>query len=861
MRRWFLSYNSRDLAIAERLEEALKSRDPTGHVFFAPKILRAGGYWQPTLAEEIAQATAFVLLVGEHGLGPWQIIEYYEALDRRVKSPDFPLVLVLVEGQPAPGLPFLRQLHWIVCADPASEESLGQLLEGASGSGTRPGELWRHTCPYRGLAAMTEADSDFFFGREPEAVEVLEALAQTPNRLPLLVGNSGVGKSSLAQAGVLAALKRQAWPERASATAAWPHALGESRRWNVLRLVPGAEPLRALVEAFLQTWQLDPTRPLWVERRSEWIKTLLDGTSNLRDLFDATERRYEELNQPKPRAFFLYIDQGEELYARAETRQRDRFSEVVAHGLGDARLFGLMSLRADFLGQLQNDAALFAVHRQINVPPLRETELLEVVSRPAALLSARFETEGLPTDIARRTAKESAMDAGALPLLSYLLDDMWTRMVERGDGELRLPPQAMELGGVLVERANAFLARNPQAESLLRHVLTLKLATVRTDGEPTRRRAARSEFTDDEWRLACELADHPHRLLVTAAPEGQETYAEVAHEAIFRRWDRLREWMDAEREFLTWKSGLDAARHHWERAAEASKNDALLMGLALAQAHGWLATRGQDIPKRDREFIESSLQREALEQSKKERLQRSVAWLGAATLVFVTAFAIAFAVGFYNAEIAKQVATRIQAKYDILKAALMGSLPKFDRNVYGRPPAASAGAVKDFVTALVTDLKDTSAVLDSSYIESLLALGVNSKRIIWLDPNLKNNVNEVEAFRKMGFQVEQITSIPDVLQALTIAASGRNEINLIITHFGNNAAGTQSSQAYKLRRELQRVALNRFPVIIYSVMVTAEYACSAQRIGFYDETSRPAQLLEIAVRATQGDPAQSRCPK
>ena len=54
------------------------------------------------------------------------MIEYYEALDRRVKQPDFPVVLVLLEGQPAPGLPFLRQLHWIDTPDPASEKSIAR---------------------------------------------------------------------------------------------------------------------------------------------------------------------------------------------------------------------------------------------------------------------------------------------------------------------------------------------------------------------------------------------------------------------------------------------------------------------------------------------------------------------------------------------------------------------------------------------------------------------------------------------------------------------------------------------------------------------------------------------------------------
>ena len=62
---------------------------------------------------------------------------------------------------------------------------------------------------------MMESDSDFFFGRTRETIEVIKTLAATPNRIPILLGNSGVGKSSLAQAGVLAALARQGWSEYA----------------------------------------------------------------------------------------------------------------------------------------------------------------------------------------------------------------------------------------------------------------------------------------------------------------------------------------------------------------------------------------------------------------------------------------------------------------------------------------------------------------------------------------------------------------------------------------------------------------------------------------------------------------------
>jgi formylglycine-generating enzyme required for sulfatase activity len=362
-----------------------------------------------------------------------------------------------------------------------------------------------------------------------------------------------------------------------------------------------------------------------VKRQNGWIELLRDGKATLRDLLDATERRYKELDRTKPPAFFLYVDQGEELYVRAEERQRHQFSEVIAQGVADPRLYMLMSMRADFLGELQKDESLFKVHRKIDVPPLRETELRVVVRRPAELLSARFETDGLADVITRRTAEDSVKDVGALPLLSYTLDDMWTQMAKRGDGVLRLPAQSFELGGILVNRADTFLAGHPKSQEELRRIFTLKLATVREGEEPTRRRAARSEFTNEEWRLVSELADHPNRLLVTATPEGGETCAEVAHEAVFRRWDKLRNWIAAEREFLAWRTGLEAARRTWQTTLGSSKTeDALLMGAALTQAQSWLAKRRDDLPLIDRDFIDQSSRRERRERSRARRVQALV---------------------------------------------------------------------------------------------------------------------------------------------------------------------------------------------------------------------------------------------
>jgi TIR domain len=82
MARWFLSYHAPDEKLAERLKGAIERKDAASSVFFAPSDMRAGGAWTAQLAEQIAQSTGFILLIGAAGVGKWQVPEYDEALDR-----------------------------------------------------------------------------------------------------------------------------------------------------------------------------------------------------------------------------------------------------------------------------------------------------------------------------------------------------------------------------------------------------------------------------------------------------------------------------------------------------------------------------------------------------------------------------------------------------------------------------------------------------------------------------------------------------------------------------------------------------------------------------------------------------------
>lgn len=239
--RIFISYHTPDLEKARAIDAALTLRRPGTECYLAPRNNTGGAYWLPGLANEIARSDAVLFVAGTR-IGPWQELEYYEALRLSREQSGRPrLVPVVMAGQ-APGLPFFAQLHQIFAPEPTAADSLAAIERGLDDAGmpdtTRP---WSRFQPYKGLPALQEADAAFFFGRDAEAAEILNLIAQRPDRIIALVGQSGVGKSSLARAGVLAALRSQAWP---LATGKWPAGLKDSRAF--LPLVRLREGQRAV---------------------------------------------------------------------------------------------------------------------------------------------------------------------------------------------------------------------------------------------------------------------------------------------------------------------------------------------------------------------------------------------------------------------------------------------------------------------------------------------------------------------------------------------------------------------------------------------------------------------------------------
>ncbi len=549
--RVFLSYHTPDARKAEALKAAIEAKEPEIAVFVAHQSQRHGAYWQPQLAQALAAADAFLILVGK-SIGSWQLPEYYAAHDRFVKEPSFRLLPILIAEQ-GPSLPFLGMIHWLQAPDPASEPSLSTVIATLKGTATGASkELWRSLNPYRGLESLKEQDADLFFGREAETKAVLDRLvcAETgENCVATLVGNSGVGKSSIVEAGVFAALRRQRMPDGS----AWPATLAGSREWAYLTMRPGEDPFASLVSSFMGLWfGDDATNPDLYERRTKWIERLKNGGA-IKDLLDATQARFEtELGLAPPRRIVLNLNQSEELYSLTPDALREPFSRLLVAGLNDPRLRALASLRSDYYGNLQANKPLFERSVRLDVLPFDAEGLKTAIAGPARVLGARFEPESLADFI----ISSAAGQAGALPMLAFYMMDLWSRMQARGDGVLKLADKSeiVDVASALTAEANRFLAAHPADLEAIKRLFTLKLALVQEQGKPVRRRVLRSRLDAGETRLIDALAD---ARLVTTGEDAGGGFAEVAHEVLLHNWRTLASWLDAERDFLVLKAGAN----------------------------------------------------------------------------------------------------------------------------------------------------------------------------------------------------------------------------------------------------------------------------------------------------------------
>jgi WD40 repeat protein len=452
-------------------------------------------------------------------------------------------------------------------------------------------------CPYRGLRAFREEDGPFFFGREDFTAVLVEAVDR--HSLVAVAGASGSGKSSVVRAGLVPQLRRRTG----------------GRVWEVVTLVPGDRPLQALAAALIPLLEPEMTETDRLAEVGKLASHLAEGRVALRDV---VVRALEK--QPGTDCMLLVADQWEELYTfgRNEPARR-RFLDEILDATAQGPLTVVLTLRGDFFGHVLSDRSL-ADRLQgavINLGPMNRDELKLAVENPAQKVGLTFEP-GLVNRILEDVEKEP----GNLPLMEFVLTEMWGKR----RGRLLLHEAYEAMGGVqgaIAQRADEVFARLTSQEQKTAHRVFLHLVRPGQGTADTRRRAVFAEVGEVARPVVQRLADA--RLLVTGRDEAmrQETL-EVAHEALIRHWERLRGWLDQDREFLLWHQRLRGAEAEWKRTGQDA--GVLLRGAPLAEAARWLAERPEDLTPAEQEFIQESraLREREEEQKARERSRRRI---------------------------------------------------------------------------------------------------------------------------------------------------------------------------------------------------------------------------------------------
>jgi hypothetical protein len=267
----FLSHSSADKPAVEELARRLAKEGI--QAWLDKWHLIPGDPWQPAIEKALAESETCAVFVGPSGLGPWQNEEMRAAIDQRVHNcgKRFRVIPVLLPDAHRPecsSLPtFLAATTWVEFRDSLDEEdAFHRLVCGIRGfePGAGPGQaIYEGQCPYRGLRVFDVDDAPFFFGREALVQWLLNELrpaveGQQVNRFLAIVGASGSGKSSVARAGLVAAIRRDN--------------ISTSSRWPVAICRPGSDPLESLAVALSRAVNVGQGAPALAELIAEFQK-------------------------------------------------------------------------------------------------------------------------------------------------------------------------------------------------------------------------------------------------------------------------------------------------------------------------------------------------------------------------------------------------------------------------------------------------------------------------------------------------------------------------------------------------------------------------------------------------------------
>lgn len=483
------------------------------------------------------------------------------------------------------------------------EADLRRLIEGMiarlqASSDVAPMLRYLKGNPFRGLESFRFEDAAVFFGRAQAiklAVEALVRNGEAGRAFLMVLGASGAGKSSLAQAGVLPSLMRHGV---VSGARLW--------RWAVMHPAGHPDgPFAALAEALTAPGAL-PEILAGGQDVAALARHLAAAAEDPVYPFATALNRLEETGRAANKLLtyetarlVIVVDQLEELFTAPGTPAASHapFVRCLARLAACGRVFVVATMRADYWHrtiEIPELAQLAADRGRIDLLPATQSEITEMIRRPAQAAGLSFEVDS-NTEIGLDTAlsEEAANAPGILPLMSFLLDALYVRDVEQFNRTTLTYESMRALGGLngaLQRRADVvFEGVSPQGQGAFPAVFSalVRVGIDESEEKVAQRRASRAAL--ETVPGAGELIDAfvAARLFVADVYHGANAreggaIIGVTHEALLRAWPRAADWIRDNATALRTRARIAAAEALWRHEGRPAAG--LLKGNALSEA-------------------------------------------------------------------------------------------------------------------------------------------------------------------------------------------------------------------------------------------------------------------------------------
>ena len=569
----FISHSSLDQPIANDVKTALDQFGFENVFLDFDKVtgFGAGENWEKRLYEELSRCHAVILVLTPNWLtAKWCFVELTQA--RALGKIILPIVCKpLGDRVVLPEIQSVDLLDW----NAGGLDKLERRLRAITNELARGFKLDPNRPPFPGIHAFEAEDAAIYFGRDDETRAVIERLdarrTQGGARFLVIIGASGSGKSSLLKAGVLPQLSRR------------------RREWVVLPYIrPEKAPIEALAKSIAQHIGKPDDWRVW--------HAMLGSAAAI----DHVEKLLKDIRVGDARGatVLLPIDQFEEVFTVATPAERATFLHLLASVVDPARDLPVMVIatgRSDVLEGLLEAVELARLTETYALMPMPLDRVPRLVEGPAQVAGLNVE-KGLAEAIARDVESPEA-----LPLLAHTLwllfrrcsDDKKLSLAEYhslGDPERHLNPIQNSVR-LVADQAIGGLKPADAELAALRDAFVPHLVRVRLDdGKRVHQPARLAELPREALRVIRALVEA--RLLSTratgetdgAAKDGGEAVVEVTHEALFKAWPTLDQWLTEEHTFLSDIERIKSAHDIWTQAPDAQKARALLGGLLLSRA-------------------------------------------------------------------------------------------------------------------------------------------------------------------------------------------------------------------------------------------------------------------------------------